>query len=85
MKSDFPDGEAKAAATNLLIGFFGVVGAFFLLPRTAKFMVRRFVLSTAGEVLAIVLTGLLTEKLVELLGRSDESDVIVRENRPESY
>lgn len=85
MKRDFADDETKTAATNILIGFFGVVGAFLLLPRTLKFMGRRFVLGIAGEVLTVVLTGLVTEKLVEFLGRSEDSDGVFREDQPEPY
>ncbi len=54
-----------------LLGFFGAVFGFLLLPKTLKYFVRRFVLGTLGEVVVIVLTGLLTEKMVDWIGKDD--------------
>lgn len=55
-----------------LAGFFGALFGFMLLPRALKFMIRRFVFGTIGEVIAIILTGLLTEKAVEFLNKDEE-------------
>lgn len=55
-----------------LLGFFGAVFGFMLLPRALKFVVRRFILGTFSEIIAIVLTGLLTEKAVNLLGKEEK-------------
>lgn len=52
-----------------LFGFVGVVAAFFLLPRTLKFLIRRFVFGVISEVVLVVLAGLLTEKAVERLSQ----------------
>ena len=54
------------------LGFFGALFGFLLLPRALKAFVRRFVLSTFSEIVAIILTGLLTEKAVDYLGKEDE-------------
>lgn len=53
--------------TNGLLGFFGVVAAFLLLPKTLKFFVRRFVLRLLGEVILFITFGLLTEKVIDWL------------------
>ncbi len=50
---------------NVLLGFFGVVAAFLLLPKTVKFLVRRFVLRLLGEVILFITFGLLTEKVID--------------------
>ena len=52
---------------NVLLGFFGVVAAFLLLPKTLKFLVRRFLLRLLGEVILFVTFGLLTEKVIDWL------------------
>lgn len=54
------------------LGFFGALLGFLLLPRTLKALIRRFVLSTLSEIVAVILTGLLTEKAVDFLGKEDE-------------
>lgn len=51
----------------MLLGFFGVTAAFLFLPKTIKYVVRRFVLGTVAEIVAVIITGLLTEKLVDLI------------------
>lgn len=55
-----------------LAGFFGALFGFLLLPRALKFTVRRFVMGTVGEIVAIILTGLLTEKAVEFMNKEDD-------------
>lgn len=72
MLRDLGQDEAQKSLINLLLGFFGVVGAFLLLPRTIKFAVRRFITGMAKEIVLVILTGLLTEKLVSMLERDDE-------------
>ena len=54
-----------------LLGFFGAIFGFLLLPKTLKLVFRKLILGTVAEVVAIVLTGLLTEKAVEYLGKGD--------------
>lgn len=56
---------------SMLLGFFGVTAAFFLLPKTIKYVIRRFFLSILSEIVAVVITGLLTEKLVDLISHDD--------------
>ncbi len=55
-----------------LLGFFGTAFGFLLLPRALKLFFRKFVLGTLGEIVAIVVTGLLTEKAVDFLKKEDE-------------
>ena len=57
---------------KVLLGFFGTLFGFLMLPRAFKFFLRRFVLGTLGEIVAIVVTGLLTEKAVDFLKKDDE-------------
>lgn len=55
----------------MLLGFFGVTAAFLFLPKTIKYVVRRFVLGTVAEIVAVIITGLLTEKLVDLISHEN--------------
>ncbi|MDX1547218.1 MAG: hypothetical protein R3247_09535 [Rhodothermales bacterium] len=54
-----------------LLGFFGAIFGFLLLPKTLKLVFRKLVFGTVAEIVAIVLTGLLTEKAVEFLGKEE--------------
>ncbi|GIV59009.1 MAG: hypothetical protein KatS3mg043_0098 [Rhodothermaceae bacterium] len=58
--------------TRWLIGFFGAVAAFLLLPRAVKYFLRRVLTRILGQVLLFVTMGLLTEKLVDWLSREPE-------------
>lgn len=60
---------APNGLVSLLFGFFGVTAAFLLLPKTIKFVIRRFVLGIFSEIVAVIVTGLLAEKLVDVIGR----------------
>lgn len=60
---------APNGLVSLLLGFFGVTAAFLLLPKTIKFVIRRFVLGIFSEIVAVIVTGLLAEKLVDVIGR----------------
>jgi uncharacterized membrane protein YeaQ/YmgE (transglycosylase-associated protein family) len=59
------------SATTWLLGFFGAIAAFLLLPRTLKFVVKRLFFGFVGEIIAIVLAGLVAEKVAEKLGRDE--------------
>lgn len=63
----------RTSLISLLLGFFGVTAAFLLLPKTIKYVIRRFFLSILSEVVAVVITGLLTEKLVDVISH-DQSE-----------
>lgn len=63
------DPELQQSLVSLVLGFLGVTALILLLPRTLKYMLRRFVTGIVGEVVAVVLTGLLTEKVVDWIGR----------------
>lgn len=74
MRSSSPGtSDPRNSLISLLLGFFGVTAAFLLLPKTIKYVIRRFFLSILSEVVAVVITGLLTEKLVDVIGQ-DASD-----------
>lgn len=81
MKLGSRQNDTRTGITNLLIGFFGVLGAFLLLPRTVKFMVRRFFMSIISEVLLVVLSGLLTEKLVSYLSENHRDGAVAEHER----
>ncbi len=65
---------SRSGFTNLLLGFFGVLGAALILPRLAKFGVRRFFMGIISEVLLILLSGLLTEKLVRMISNAGDEE-----------
>lgn len=67
--------QTDKSLVSVLLGFFGVTAAFLLLPKTVKFVIRRFLLGIISEIVAVVLTGLLTEKLVDLIGEQSEAQV----------
>lgn len=57
-----------------LLGFFGVVFGVLVLPKAIKYIFRRFVLGTISEIVAIVVTGLLTEKAMGWLNKERRVD-----------
>jgi len=52
-----------------LLGFFGAIAAFLLLPKMARLFARRFAARLIAELVAFVTLGLLTEKAVDWLSR----------------
>lgn len=54
------------------LGFLGAMFGFMLLPRALKAFFRRFVLGTFSEIVAIVVTALLTEKAVDLIKKDED-------------
>ncbi len=60
-----------APVTKFVAGFVGTAFAFLFLPKTLKLFIRRFVLGLIGEVIFVIITALLTEKMAELLGREN--------------
>lgn len=68
--------ESDRGILSLLLGFAGVTAVFMLLPKTVKYVIRRFVLGTIAEIVAVLVTALLTEKVVNLIGQTqDDSEV----------
>lgn len=67
------DPELNRTLASVVLGFLGVSALIMLLPKTLKFMVRRFVLGLIGEIVAVVITGLLTEKVVSWIGHDNEA------------
>ena len=65
------DPSLAESASKWLFGFFGAIAAFLLLPRTAKYLIKRLILGVAGEVIAVVVAGLLAEKAAERVSRHD--------------
>lgn len=49
------------------IGFFGTILGFKVLPKIFKFIFRRVLPGLVSEIVAIVITGLLTEKAIDLI------------------
>lgn len=66
-QSNVPDG-----LISMLFGFFGVTAAFLLLPKTIKYVIRNFLAGIVSEIVMVILAGLLTEKLLDVVG-SDET------------
>ena len=60
--------ELEKSLLSMVLGFVGVTAIILLLPKTLKFMIRRFVFGLVGEIVLVVLSGLLTEKAVSWLG-----------------
>ncbi len=72
MQNDYPWRSAlRDPLVKWFLGFFGAVFGFLMLPRTIKYLLRRFVLGTLSEIVVIVITGLLTEKMVAWIGKDD--------------
>jgi len=59
------------SSTRWLFGFFGAAAVFMLLPRTIKFLIKRFVWGVLAEVVAVVIAGLLAEKAADRASRED--------------
>ncbi len=73
MSSILPDrGTLKDPLVKWFLGFFGAALGFLLLPRALKLFLRRFVLGTFSEIVAILLAGLLTGKAVDYLTEDEE-------------
>lgn len=64
--------ETDRSLLSVLLGFFGVTAAFLFLPKTVKYVIRRSLFGIVSEIVAVVVTGLLTEKLVDLIGEHAE-------------
>jgi Na+/H+ antiporter NhaC len=82
MAIDNHQAPQRQAIINLITGFFGVLGAILILPRALRFFGKRFAFGIVSEIVAIVITGLLTEKLVSTLSPDGEDSPSDR-TRPE--
>jgi len=71
-----PNAAPNNGIVAVLLGFFGVTAVFLLLPKTIKFFLRKFVLGIISEIVAVVVMGLLSEKLVDMIGRDTPSEVV---------
>jgi hypothetical protein len=78
------DPERKAFV-NLLAGFFGVVGAFLILPRALRFFSKRFAFGIISEIITVMITGLLTEKLVSVLSANGDPSAKTAGRRPSRH
>lgn len=61
--------QTQDTFAKFFLGFFGTILGFLLLPKAAKYFVRRFVLGLVAETVTIILTGLLTEKAIDLIAK----------------
>lgn len=64
--------------TRWLLGLFGGVGLFLLLPRAVRFVLKTFVLGVLSEVVTVVVAGLLTAKAAESVGGNHRAEEPVR-------
>ena len=60
--------ELGDSVARWLLGFFGAVAAFLLLPQAIKFFIRRYLFRTLGKIISFITIGLLTEKVFDWLG-----------------
>ena len=70
------DTQSSSSSDPFVTWLFGFLGAFFgfmLLPRAIKFLVRKLILETLSEIVAIVIAGLLAEKAVEFISQHDDA------------
>lgn len=72
--SRYTDPSLRNPLATYLLSFFGVAFGIFALPKLFKFITRRLVWGTLAEIVAIVLTAVLTEKAVGLLTDQDDTD-----------
>ncbi|ARA91835.1 MAG: hypothetical protein D6685_12155 [Bacteroidetes bacterium] len=63
--------QIRSGLARWLLGFFGTVLGFLVLPKLFRFTARRFLFGFIAEVVTIMLAGLLTEKAVEMLERKE--------------
>ena len=69
-------GDARSTIIKVVLGFFGVIAAAKLLPRTMVFMARRYVFNLITELVIVVIAALLTEKIArKLTGDTDDEDI----------
>lgn len=59
---DSLNSELKMSLARWLLGFFGGIATYLVLPRALKYLVRRFALGLLTEVAAVALAGFLAEK-----------------------
>lgn len=50
-----------------VLGFFGVVALFKLLPKTTSYVLRRFVFGFISQAVFVVIAALLTERIAGML------------------
>ncbi len=66
-----PEPSLAESSAKWLFGFFGAIAVFLLLPRTVKYLIKKFIFGVAGEVVAVVVAGLLAEKAAERVAQHD--------------
>lgn len=81
MATNNQQAPSRQALINLLTGFFGVLGAILILPRAFRFFGKRFAFGIVSEIVMIVITGLLTEKLVSVLSPEEDEPTTDRATR----
>jgi len=72
MSNGQPPSPLSDPLVKWMLGFFGALFGFLLLPRALKTFFRRFVLGTLSEIVVILVAGLLTERAVDLLSKDEE-------------
>lgn len=56
---------------RFLLGFFGTILGFKLLPKLFRYFFRRVLPGLLTEVVTVVITGLLTEKAIDLIAEEE--------------
>ena len=57
----------QSTLIRFLLGFVGTILGFKLLPRIFRYLFRRVLPGLISEIVAVVITGLLTEKAIDLI------------------
>lgn len=70
--------ELQQSLLTWVLGFFGMLVAFKLLPKTIKYVMRRFIFGLVSEIVFVVIAALLTEKAAEKL-TNQRTDGVSRE------
>ena len=63
-KSNNTEPHVLKGLAPLLLSFFGVAATILLVPKTTRYLFKRFFWGFIGEIVAVTVSGLIAEKLV---------------------
>lgn len=65
------DSNSTDSILKAVLGFFGVIAAFKIVPKAFSFITRKFVFGFISQIVWVVLAGLLTQKAAEKFAGKD--------------